>query len=199
MDEIVEAALQVGLDRLTMRRLAARLGVGASTLYYHLESRDELNILVGGYLLRKLRLQLADPNAWEQAMRRGAHELRRVFERVPGLARVLSDPRLSDTAMQLNEDACSFLIRAGFAPAEAWLAVRAMADFVGAFVLRAQAWEAAGGSELDHVVAGSEAEAFPALHAARRALGADSVEPRFDFALDCLLGGLRRVRSRPNS
>lgn len=194
MERIVEAALQVGLDRLTMRRVAAQLGVGASTLYHHVESQAELSALIGDHLLRALRLELAEPRAWEDVLRRGARELRRIFERAPGFARqALSDPRWSDTVMQANEEACAFLAQAGLAPPSAWLAVRSIADFVESFVLRAQAWRQAGGSELDHIVRSSDADDFPVLHAAGRALGPDAVEQRFTFGLECLIRGLRSI------
>ncbi|MGW4369987.1 TetR/AcrR family transcriptional regulator [Nocardia takedensis] len=43
---ITEAAVDLldaeGMDRLTMRRLAERLGVGATTLYWHVETKDDV-------------------------------------------------------------------------------------------------------------------------------------------------------------
>lgn len=42
MQAIVGAALELGLDQLTMKAVADRLGVGISTLYQHVKNRDEL-------------------------------------------------------------------------------------------------------------------------------------------------------------
>ncbi|MEU5160073.1 TetR/AcrR family transcriptional regulator C-terminal domain-containing protein [Streptomyces sp. NPDC020875] len=45
-DRIVTAAVALlddeGMDRLTMRRLAERLGAGATTLYWHVETKDDV-------------------------------------------------------------------------------------------------------------------------------------------------------------
>src|SRR5437764_10081553 len=50
LDQIVKAALQlldeVGLDGLTMRRLAERLGIRAASLYRHVRDKDELLVLL---------------------------------------------------------------------------------------------------------------------------------------------------------
>ena len=44
--QIVRAALQIadreGLDALTMRRVAQRLGAGTMSLYWHVRNKDEL-------------------------------------------------------------------------------------------------------------------------------------------------------------
>ena len=49
--QVVKTALglldEVGLDELTMRRLADRLGVKAASLYRHVRDKDELLILLG--------------------------------------------------------------------------------------------------------------------------------------------------------
>ena len=42
MQAILEAALALGLDQLTMKAVADRLGVGISTLYQYVKNRDEL-------------------------------------------------------------------------------------------------------------------------------------------------------------
>jgi AcrR family transcriptional regulator len=48
--QVVRAALalvdEVGLDGLTMRRLAERLGIQAASLYKHVKDKDELLVLL---------------------------------------------------------------------------------------------------------------------------------------------------------
>ncbi len=41
-EAIVEAAVELGLDRVTLKQVADRLGVAVATLYRHVRSRDEL-------------------------------------------------------------------------------------------------------------------------------------------------------------
>jgi TetR/AcrR family transcriptional regulator, tetracycline repressor protein len=57
-DRICEAALEAideaGLESVSMRTLASALGVRASSLYYHFESKDDLMTGVAEYLYRTL-------------------------------------------------------------------------------------------------------------------------------------------------
>jgi len=50
---------EVGVEKLTMRAVAARLGVSAMALYHHVEDKDELLRLVGDVVLG--RIELPDP------------------------------------------------------------------------------------------------------------------------------------------
>jgi TetR/AcrR family transcriptional regulator, tetracycline repressor protein len=54
-DQIVAAALaqldEAGLDGLTLRRLAERLGIRAPTLYWHVRDKRELMDLVAGAVM----------------------------------------------------------------------------------------------------------------------------------------------------
>src|SRR5262245_23850090 len=64
--QIVRAALAlldvVGLDELTMRRLADRLGVKAASLYRHVRDKDELLILLGDEISGEIPLPHASGN-----------------------------------------------------------------------------------------------------------------------------------------
>lgn len=60
-ERIVEVALSIcnaesDLDRLTMRRLAAELGVGAMTLYGHFRSKDEILDAMADHVLGRMQL-----------------------------------------------------------------------------------------------------------------------------------------------
>lgn len=185
---IVQEALQIGLDDLTMRGLAARLGVGASTLYYHVGSLDELRDRVRDALLAELQLP-DDARPWDEVLLDSARRLRGLFERAPGLAEeALSDTAWSDVVLGLHESACARLRAAGFGPAEAWLATRTVAEFVEGFVVRRRAHAAAGHRDLDDLWPEVD---HPNLVAARAALPEDREEARFHFGLTCLLNGLR--------
>jgi AcrR family transcriptional regulator len=80
--EVVRVALQVlddeGLDGLTMRSLAERLGVKAASLYWHLRDKDELAEL----LLEAINAEIRDPDPalpWRERLEQGAWEWRRVL------------------------------------------------------------------------------------------------------------------------
>ncbi|MFJ2113238.1 MULTISPECIES: TetR/AcrR family transcriptional regulator C-terminal domain-containing protein [unclassified Streptomyces] len=59
-ERIVEAAVGLlddeGLERLTMRRLAERLGVGATTLYWHVDTKDDVIDLAIDAIFAEARL-----------------------------------------------------------------------------------------------------------------------------------------------
>lgn len=77
--DVVEHALEVldrhGLADLSMRRLAADLGVQPSALYWHFASKQALLAAVADEVLR--RGSRPDPDgSWEQQVTAYAHELR---------------------------------------------------------------------------------------------------------------------------
>lgn len=191
VDDIVDAALELGIEDLTMRDLADRLGVGLSTLYYHVGSREELVTLSADRLVARLELNFGDPKDWESTMRDAGYRLRRLFETTPGLAMsAVTNPAWGETVASVHEVACGYLVRAGFAPATAWLAVRTMAEFVEDFVVRAEGHQAAGHTALAHAAK----QGHPTLQAAYRGLGDEERERRFAYGVDCLIRGIRGLR-----
>lgn len=77
--DIVERALVVlderGLDGLSMRRLAADLGVQPGALYHHVTSKDALLALVADELLARGR-RASEVVTWDAELRLAAAELR---------------------------------------------------------------------------------------------------------------------------
>ncbi|MEZ0367065.1 TetR/AcrR family transcriptional regulator [Mycobacterium sp. pUA109] len=57
VDDIVRAGRELGMQRLSVNAVAARLGVSATALYRHVEGRWELERLVGESLLADLELR----------------------------------------------------------------------------------------------------------------------------------------------
>src|SRR4030081_2870696 len=79
---VVRVALQLldeeGLDGLSMRRLAQRLGVTAASLYWHVRDKDELLALLAEAISAEVRLP--DPTRpWRQELETMASSYRRVL------------------------------------------------------------------------------------------------------------------------
>jgi AcrR family transcriptional regulator len=79
--QIVAEALRLldteGSEALSMRKLAAALGVGATSLYWHVANRDELIELVVNEVYAELDApDPAEEPDWRVAMRRFAHSTR---------------------------------------------------------------------------------------------------------------------------
>jgi AcrR family transcriptional regulator len=89
-EAIVDAAFRV-LDRegaagLSMRRVAQELGTGAASLYWHVDNKDALIDLVIDRVASQIPLPEPDPDRWQEQLREWLIEVRRVFERHPGVA-----------------------------------------------------------------------------------------------------------------
>jgi AcrR family transcriptional regulator len=185
VEDIVDAALGLGHDKMSMRAVARSLGVSPSTLYYHVESAEELRGLVAERALEGFDVRLQAGTCWKPQLRQLALDLRRVFEQMPGMARqAMGDSEWDDTILQLHEDLCRELVRRGLSPSDAWLTVRAIAEYVEGFVTRLERigsrWRMSRHS----------ARLYPTLRAAQRDLGREEAERRFEFGLDALINGI---------
>jgi AcrR family transcriptional regulator len=91
-DRICEAALdaidQGGLEAVSMRHLAAALGVKASSLYYHFESKEALMTGVAEFLYKKLGRPPAG-GEWVDQVRGTFLQLREFIESHPNAAPLL--------------------------------------------------------------------------------------------------------------
>ena len=141
-DRVIDAAIELadadGLAALSMRRLAARLGVEAMSLYYYVRSKDEL---LGGILERILsELELPPTGApWKQALRATALSAHAVLDRHRWAATVLMTPGASSPKRsQWMERVLASLAAAGLPPGVADHAYHALDSYVVGFTL----WQA---------------------------------------------------------
>jgi len=100
-EELVERALAIvdaeGLEALTMRRLAADVGVEAASLYHHLPNKDALLEAVLVRARSEMRIPDPIPEDWRDLMEVIFNEYRRILAAHPNLIslagrRVESDP-----------------------------------------------------------------------------------------------------------
>lgn len=82
-EELLEAATRIldeeGLSALTMRRLAAEVGVEAMSLYHHVPNKDALLDGVVEHVLRQMRVPDPMPEDWMDLMETMVAEFRRVL------------------------------------------------------------------------------------------------------------------------
>jgi TetR/AcrR family tetracycline transcriptional repressor len=79
-EDVVAAALgildQHGLADLTMRRLAAKLDVQPSALYWHFANKQTLLASIGDQIVERARPATRDDDDWKDATRAAAYSLR---------------------------------------------------------------------------------------------------------------------------
>jgi AcrR family transcriptional regulator len=65
-----------GLEALSLRNLAVELGVGTTTLYGHVRTREEIVSDIVGLLLREVDTTERPDEGWDDGLRRVAHAVR---------------------------------------------------------------------------------------------------------------------------
>jgi TetR/AcrR family transcriptional regulator, tetracycline repressor protein len=190
-DLVVRAALdlldEVGLDKLSTRRLADRLGVRSPALYWHVKDKPQLLDLMAQELLRpdtSARPAPADDlrEAWAATAR---ERRRRLLSRRDG-ARLVSGTRPGPDVARAAEEGIAELVGAGLTPATALHTLIAISHFVTGFVIEEQAAAAR------EVPAHDGGEDFPLLRAAIESGGAPEGDRAFEHGLGALIDGLAR-------
>jgi AcrR family transcriptional regulator len=96
-ERIVRAAIEVadseGIGALSMRRIAARLGVATMSLYRHVPSKDELELSMVDMVAGDFPFPAQRPAGWRPPLEYAARLLWRVFRRHPWAAELLSMTR----------------------------------------------------------------------------------------------------------
>lgn len=123
-ERIVEVALElvaeVGVDDLSMRELARRLGSAPMSLYRHVADRDMLIVLCIEELARHVRDRTPAQGPWRTVVIVCLTAVRDVLSRHPGLARhVMARPEVSPTVLEIMDRVAAALMAAGLSPAAA--------------------------------------------------------------------------------
>lgn len=175
-ERIVEAALAFvdrdGLDALTVRGLAAELGVGAMTLYGYFRTKDELLDALADAAVEEIeRPDLR--GRWDARLRTCMVDLYRVLLRHPRVIPLLtSRPPQSPNVLAGMQLAIECLLEGGFDETEARRAYRSLLAYVfGSAGFAAQGRDGKSGS--------------PRFG-----------EDQFTYGLDTLLVGVRSARTK---
>ncbi|MFF0312986.1 TetR/AcrR family transcriptional regulator C-terminal domain-containing protein [Streptosporangium sp. NPDC004379] len=205
--QIVRAAIELldteGLDALSMRRLGAKLGSGATSIYWHVANKDDLLELALDEVYGELTLPDEDA-AWREAVSAFAHSVRAVLLNHPWAAVLLgSRPSLGPNAVALVARLMKLFQRAGFQGMAVDYAWSTLLAFVLGATTPEIAWRAALGAtrmsgpelmETTHSVAERAVRDHPDLAAHYARYRDTDIEASralaFDFGLTCLLDGL---------
>lgn len=120
-DEVIVAlrdlAKRVGVQRVTMRELAAELGAAVPSVYYHVPSKQIALELVAESVLAEI--PLPDDGAWDTRIIELYCAARELIIGVPGVASILQTSTGNEPARRLDRHSRSLLAEAGLAKASA--------------------------------------------------------------------------------
>jgi TetR/AcrR family transcriptional regulator, tetracycline repressor protein len=131
-----------GLDGVTTRKLAARLGVQSPTLYWHLPNKAALVTAIADAILDQQFGDMSPPESdqhWQDWLSGLAERLRRALLAHPDGARVISASQLSVTMAAISELAMSTLVARGIPLRQARVIVLTVERFTVGHVLEEQA------------------------------------------------------------
>lgn len=130
-----------GLDGVTTRKLAARLGVRSPTLYWHLPNKAALVTAIADAILDQQFGDMSPPEPdqpWQDWLSGLAQRLRRALLAHPDGARVVSAAQLSLTMAAISELVMSTLVARGIPLREARVIVLTVERFTIGHVLEEQ-------------------------------------------------------------
>ena len=204
-DAIVEAALAIidteGIDALTMRTVAHRLGTGAGSLYAHVHSKEELLEHVIERVIGEVRFGgTPDPERWMEQLKEMAREMRAVFKRHRDLARAsFARIPLGENALRGSEWMIGVMRAGGVPDPVIGLACDLVPLYVMAVAYEESLFDSENTtieeimgfvSELREYFASLPGDRFPNVVSLAAALTAGADDTRFEFGLEVLLRGL---------
>jgi TetR/AcrR family tetracycline transcriptional repressor len=195
---MIETALrlldEVGLDGLTVRRLAAELGVQSPALYWHLRNKQELlDGMADAIVLAAGMGPPRDGESWQDWLMRRARAYRGSLLAHRDGARIVSNAAgLSPATIRMFDEELTAMVGRGFTPLLALHTITALTHYINGAVLREQAdrQEHTGTPDLLAALAelldgGTEATLFVALREGGGSLG----EEVFEHGLRALIDG----------
>ena len=196
----VDVADREGLDALTMRRLGAKLGVEAMSLYKHVANKDE--ILDGIVELVVAEIDIPSDSAdWKEAMRRRAISARQVLCRHSWAIGLLEARGSKGPAVRRYLDAILGNLRsAGFSIENAVHAFWLLDCYVYGHVIQETSMQLSTSEEMtESAESGPEqmiTYEYPHLvEIEERALRSEySFDREFEFGLDLILKALETAR-----
>ncbi|NIK57554.1 TetR/AcrR family transcriptional regulator [Kribbella shirazensis] len=206
--QIVAAAMAIldadGVTGLSMRKLAAKLDAGATSLYWHVPTKDDLVDLLIDEVWSEIDVPEPELAGWRNGALLFGHSLRSAVLRHPWLPEVMyTRPSIGPHAMALGERGLALFGAAGFSDHDIDLAMGSVMSYVlgtvSAEVATREMVRKSGRSEESWVrerleEAQAVAVDYPEMQESvrrRTSAGLDtSLTENFVFGLDALLDGL---------
>jgi TetR/AcrR family transcriptional regulator, tetracycline repressor protein len=200
-EPVVRAGLKLldagGLEAVTLRAIAAELGVKAPTLYWRFKNKQDLvdematQVLIDWAEASRGRLPSGSWQAWAQAY---GTSLRDTLLRYRDGARMVSGSRLTDTRLYASMEQALTLFQAhGIAPPDAALCLGTLYSYVIGFTIEQQAvLSPKGERDPRYALATREARVDAERYPLSRSIGPevfDNYDARFERGLRVVIAG----------
>lgn len=193
-DDVLRAALDllndVGIDALSTRKLAERLGVQSPTLYWHFKNKaallDAMSVAV---MLESRAIATPAPDErWQDWLMADGQSFRRALLSYRDGARLHAGTRPGEAQRESIEARLRLLCEAGFEPGPATVLLMSIGRFVVGWALEEQSAQAPDAPPSSRVH-GPHASQYPLLAAGwAQTVGGDA-DTLFDRALRLLIDG----------
>lgn len=204
-EQVLAAALglldEVGLEHLTMRRLAAALGVQNGATYWHFRSKQALLEAMADTLLAGLTAGLDTESPWTERITELARRLRRgLLSRRDG-ARLFSAAFFPlPNALAYGEAVIAALGESGLSSRDAAWAADTLTYYVVGHTIEEQLAAALPGSGCDataRLTGAVDPQRHPHMYAALAHIPAPHHQEHFDYGLHLIVNGIRADTERP--
>lgn len=207
VDGAVELADEIGLEPLTIRRLADHLGTRPMSLYHYVDGKDDI---VDGMVGRVFdEVERPDPAAaWKDAIRGRARSLRAALRRHPWAIPIMESRRKPGAdILDHHEAMVAAWLGTGFPLSVVAHGLAVVDAFVYGFALQEAALPLGGDAEAggdlieasEQIITPLSPESYPALV---RFTMEHVMQPDYDFGdsfepgLDVILDGIERMAAR---
>jgi len=205
-EQIVRTALEAldaeGLAGLSIRKLAAKLGSGATSLYWHVPTKDDLIDLLIDEVWGEIDIPAPELAGWRSGLLLFAHSMRSVILRHPWLPEVMyTRPSQGPNAMTMGTRGLALIDAAGITGRNADFALGTVMSFVlgntGAEVATRELARR-GGQSLDELVSEvrdrTETIADPIMRESARRRTTGDIDgmfyDSFSYGLEIVLEGI---------
>jgi AcrR family transcriptional regulator len=209
-DEITRAAIDLadrhGLAAVSMRRIAAELGVAAPSLYWHVKSKNELYELMVDAVIGEITLPKRPSGEWRADLRSIARATRATLMRHSWYAQIGIQPMLGPCTQRYAEQARVTLRGLGLSFAEEAQILAALNNYIVGFVHREHAWHELARrtgltepewTRLVNTLVTDTAVERPHLAEHMKARVNLHNDESFAFGLDCMLDGIATRATHP--
>jgi AcrR family transcriptional regulator len=198
-EAIVRKALEMldehGMQKLSMRKLAAALGAAPMSLYWHVPTKDALIELCLDEIYGEFGRP--DPDAdWETALRGMMHELRHLALKHPWWVRGMGEfNAIGPNAVAMSDSVIEVMRSAGLSTVAAARSVSTVSSFVLGYAMAEVNFIGRGGMDAPPPDMGKIADLYRDKHPHFVEMLDEqelwSLEGQFEFGLDCVIDGIK--------